>query len=169
MLNPAEHAFLDALANQLPPDTLRPPEARHLEEPRGRWAGHAGAVACPSSVEEVSIILRNAHSARVGIVPFGGGTGLVGGQVASSGPAPLVLSLERMTHIRDLDALGNVLIAEGGCILADVQQAAERAGRLFPLSLASEGSARIGGLLATNAGGTGVLRWGKRARSLFGA
>ncbi len=165
MLNPADHAFLDALAKQLPPDTLRSPEARHLEEPRGRWAGRAGAVACPSSVEEVSIILRSAHSARVGVVPYGGGTGLVGGQVASDGPAPLVLSLERMTRIRDLDALGNVLITEGGCILADIQQAAERAGRLFPLSLASEGSARIGGLLATNAGGTGVLRWGN-ARDL---
>ena len=165
MLNPAEGAFLDDLAAALPEDTLRPAEARHLEEPRGRWTGRAGVVACPASVEEVATILRAAHSARVPVVPYGGGTGLVGGQVAADLPAPLVLSLERMNRIRDVEAAGNVLIAEAGCILADVQTAAERAGRLFPLSLASEGSARIGGLLATNAGGTGVLRWGN-ARDL---
>jgi FAD/FMN-containing dehydrogenase len=165
MLNPADESFLEPLAAQLPPGTLRPPEARHLEEPRGRWPGRAGALACPASVEEVAAILRAAQAARVGVVPYGGGTGLVGGQVASEGPVPLVLSLERMNRIRDIEPADNVLIAEAGCILADVQAAAERAGRLFPLSLASEGSARIGGLLATNAGGTGVLRWGN-ARDL---
>ena len=104
--------------------------------------------------------MRLCAAARVGLVPYAGGTGLVGGQLATAGPMPLVLSFERMTRIRDLDLVDGVLIAEAGCILADVQAAARAAGRLFPLSLASEGSARIGGLLATNAGGITVLRYG---------
>lgn len=159
-LNAADTAFFEALAALLPEGTLRAPEPRHLEEPRGRYAGQGGVLACPTDVEQVAMILRAAQAARVGVVPYGGGTGLVGGQVMPDGPAPVILSLERMNRIRLVDAPGNVLVAEAGCILADVQMAAEGAGRLFPLSLASEGSARIGGLLATNAGGTGVLRWG---------
>ena len=98
--------------------------------------------------------------ARVGIVPFGGGTGLVGGQVAEDGPKPLILSLEKMNAVREVYAEENVLIAEAGVILADVQTTADSKNRLFPLSLAAEGSARIGGNLATNAGGTSVLRYG---------
>jgi FAD/FMN-containing dehydrogenase len=98
--------------------------------------------------------------ARVGIVPFGGGTGLVGGQVAEDGPKSLILSLEKMNAVREVYAEENVLIAEAGVILADVQTAADKKNRLFPLSLAAEGSARIGGNLATNAGGTSVLRYG---------
>jgi FAD/FMN-containing dehydrogenase len=103
--------------------------------------------------------------ARVGIVPYSGGTGLVAGQVAGGGPLPVVMSFERMACIRDLALADGVLVAEAGCVLADVQAAARAAGRLFPLSLASEGSARIGGLLATNAGGVSVLRYGN-ARDL---
>lgn len=160
MLNPCNAGFLEGLAARLPQGTLREPEARYLTEPRGRYFGLAGAVACPASTDEVAVILSAANAARVGVVPWGGGTGLVGGQVMTEGPAPLILSLERMNRIRALEAAGNVLVAEAGCILADVQAAAAAAGRLFPLSLGSEGSARIGGLLGTNAGGTGVLRWG---------
>ena len=160
MLNAVDESFLAALASQLPPGTLRAPEPRHLEEPRGRYLGLAGGLVCPGNTEEVALVLRAAQAARVGVVPYGGGTGLVGGQVQPEGPAPLILSLERMNRLRELDAGGNVLVAEAGCILADLQAAAAAAGRLFPLSLASEGSARLGGLLGTNAGGTGVLRWG---------
>ncbi len=160
MLTHCDAAFVSSLDALLPPGTLRPPEARYLTEPRGRYAGLAGAVACPAGPDEVAVILRAAHAARVGVVPWGGGTGLVGGQVMTEGPLPLILSLERLNRIRSLDASSNVLVAEAGCILAEVQRAAETAGRLFPLSLGSEGSARIGGLLGTNAGGTGVLRWG---------
>lgn len=160
MLNPCDADFLTELSAQLPQGTLREPDSRYLTEPRGRHQGRAGAVACPASTEEVSTILRACNAAQVGVVPWGGGTGLVGGQVMTEGPAPLILSLERMNRIRALEPAGNVLVAESGCILADVQAAAEDAGRLFPLSLGSEGSARIGGLLGTNAGGTGVLRWG---------
>ncbi|MCC5972040.1 MAG: FAD-binding oxidoreductase [Pararhodobacter sp.] len=159
-LNAADAAFCEALAARLPEGILRKPEARHLEEPRGRYAGQGGVLACPTDVEQVSTILRAAQAARVGVVPYSGGTGLVGGQVAPDGAAPVIISLERMNRFRLVDGPGNVLVAEAGCILADVQAAAENAGRLFPLSLASEGSARVGGLLGTNAGGTGVLRWG---------
>jgi len=144
---------------------VRAPDPTYLQEPRGRWPGRAGAVALPRSTEEVATILRACHAARVPVVPYGGGTGLVGGQVASEGPLALVLSLEKIAQVRALRPSENVLIAEAGCILADVQRAAEGAGRLFPLSLASEGSARIGGLLATNAGGVNVLRYGN-ARDL---
>ena len=165
MLNPADPAFVAALAAALPPGCLRPAEPRHLEEPRGRWTGQAGCVALPRTTAEVAAIVRACAAAQVGIVPWGGGTGLVGGQVMPQGPAPLVLSLERMQAIRALWPEEGVLIAEAGATLAAVRAAAEGAGRMFPLSLASEGSATIGGNLATNAGGVNVLRWGN-ARDL---
>ena len=164
-LNSADPAFLNLLEGQLPAGTLRAAEPRYLEEPRGRYAGQSAVVAAPRSVEEVAVLIRAAGQARVGVIPYGGGTGLVGGQVAEEGPAPLILSLERMTAVRDVFPQENVMIAEAGVILADVQAAAEEADRLFPLSLAAEGTARIGGNLATNAGGTGVLRYGN-ARDL---
>ncbi len=165
MLNPADDAFLAALAGRLPEGTLRPADPRHLTEPRGRWQGTGGTVALPRSTAEVSTLLAACNAARVGVVPWGGGTGLVGGQLLPSGPAPLILSLERMTATRGLYPVEAVLSVEAGAILADVQRQAEAAGFLFPLSLASEGSARIGGLLATNAGGLNVLRYGN-ARDL---
>lgn len=165
MLNPCDAAFLDALAARLPAGCLRPPEPRYLEEPRGRWQGRAGAVARPVRVDEVAQIVRACAAARVGLVPYGGGTSLVGGQVMTEGPLPLVLSLERMAAVREVSAADGALLAEAGATLRSVQEAAEAAGRLFPLSLASEGTATIGGALSTNAGGTGVLRYGN-ARDL---
>ena len=165
MLHPADPAFLDRLAAELPPDTLQPPQARHLEEPRGRWQGRAGAVALPRSTAEVAQIVQACAQAGVGIVPWGGGTGLVCGQIMADGPAPLVLSLERMTALRGAYPDENVMVVEAGMILADVQAQAEKLGRLFPLSLASQGSCRIGGNLSTNAGGLNVLRYGN-ARDL---
>jgi FAD/FMN-containing dehydrogenase len=165
MLNPADTAFSRGLAAHLPDDALRAPEPRHLQEPRGRWQGRGGLLALPRSAEEVAVIMRACATARVGIVPYGGGTGLVGGQIMAEGPAPVILSLERMRAIRAVHENENVLVAEAGAVLAEVQAAASDAGRLFPLSLASEGTARIGGLLATNAGGINVLRYGN-ARDL---
>ena len=164
-LNPASPAFLEHLEKQLPLGTLRSAEPRYLEEPRGRYAGQSGAIALPRTAQEVATLIRAAGAARVGVIPYGGGTGLVGGQVAQDGPAPLIVSLERMTAVREVYPEENVLIAEAGVVLADVQTAAEGVDRLFPLSLAAEGTARIGGNLATNAGGTGVLRYGN-ARDL---
>ena len=161
----ADAAFADRLAARLGAGAVGPPAAHHLEEPRGRWRGQGGVLVRPASAEEISAVVRAAAEARVPILPHGGGTGLVGGQIAPEGPAPVILSLERMAAIRAVTPEENVLVAEAGAILADVQAAAAAAGRLFPLSLASEGSARIGGLLATNAGGVNTLRYGN-ARAL---
>ena len=161
MLNSADPAFL----NTLPQDLLRPVRPADIEEPRGRWQGQGAAVAMPRNVEQVSDLVRACAAARVGIVPLGGGTGLVGGQVMPSGPQPLILSMERMRAIRAIYPRENVVLAEAGCTLAEVQAAAEGVNRLFPLHIASQGSAQIGGNLATNAGGVNVLRYGN-ARDL---
>lgn len=160
MLNPCDPVFVSHLAGLLPPGRISVPEPRHLEEPRGRWQGHAGAVARPEATGEAAAILRACSAARVGVVPWGGGTGLVGGQVMVDGPAPLLLSLERMTRLRGVYPQENALVVEAGMILADVQAEAAAVGRLFPLTLASQGSCRIGGNLAANAGGVHVLRYG---------
>ncbi|MFW2587777.1 FAD-binding oxidoreductase [Sagittula sp. SSi028] len=163
-LHPADAAFADSLSAQLPQDTIRKTEPRHIEEPRGRWQGSSQFIALPRNTADVATILRACHDARVGVVPLGGGTGLVGGQIAPDG-APLLLSLERMTAIRDIRPSENAMTVEAGAILVDVQEAAQDVQRLFPLSLASQGSARIGGLLSTNAGGINTLRYGN-ARDL---
>ena len=163
-LQPATPAFLDTLRDRLPPAVFREAEEHHLSEPRGRFRG-TGLLLAPGSAQEVATVLRACHEARVPVVPHSGGTGLVGGQLVSEGVAPVILSLARMDRVRAVLPSENVVVTEAGCILADVHRVAEEAGRLFPLSLASEGSARIGGLLATNAGGTAVLRYGN-ARAL---
>ncbi|MCJ8139281.1 FAD-binding oxidoreductase [Falsirhodobacter halotolerans] len=158
-LRDADGAFLDDLAGRLPPDTVQSAEDRHLTEPRGRFRGEPTAVAMPRTVAETSAIIAACQAGRVPVVPIGGSTGLVGGQVMR-GARPLLVSTERMGAVRGVYAAESTLVAEGGAILATVQAAAEEADRLFPLSLGSEGSARIGGLLATNAGGVNVLRYG---------
>lgn len=159
-LNSADTAFANLLTEHLPKGSVSQTEPRYLEEPRGRYNGRHTFLVRPETVEQVSRVVCLAARERVGVVPYGGGTGLVGGQVSSEGPLPLLLSLERMNSVRAMYPAENVLICEAGTILADVQSAAESVDRLFPLSLASEGSARIGGNLATNAGGTAVLRYG---------
>ena len=159
MLNPCTPEFVQGLAARLAPGALREATGVYLTEPRGRWRGQ-GQVLAPASTAEVAEVVCACAAARVGIVPFGGGTGLVGGQVRPDGPPPLILSLERMAAIRGLWPGENVLVAEAGAILETVQGAARDAGRLFPLTLASQGSARIGGVLSTNAGGVNVLRYG---------
>ena len=164
MLTACTPDFLTALDASMP-GVIRATRPRDGEEPRGRWTGIIGGVAAPRNTGEVAAVVRACGSALVGIVPLGGGTGLVGGQVMPDGPAPLLLSLERMVAVRGVFLAENVAVVEGGMILRDVQALAEGVGRLFPLSLASEGSARIGGNLASNAGGTGVLRYGN-ARDL---
>ena len=139
--------------------------AGYLAEPRDIFTGHAAAALRPETTEQVAGIVRHCAERRIGIIPYGGGTGLVGGQLTADGPPPVILSLERMNRIRAVVPEENAIVVEAGVILQDVQQAAEEAGRLFPLSLAAQGSARIGGNLATNAGGVQVLRYGN-ARDL---
>jgi FAD/FMN-containing dehydrogenase len=167
-LAPADHAFVQRLSALLPDDTLRPAEARHREEPRGRWTSTAEWMALPRSTDEVSTIVRTCAETGVGIIPLGGGTGLVGGQLKPDGPAPLIVSLERMSAIRSVHPQENAAVVEAGAILTDVQSAAADVDRLFPLSLASEGSARIGGLLGTNAGGINTLRYGNARDQVLG-
>jgi len=165
MLNAVTDDFEAKLRAVLPKATFRPLSAKYLQEPRGRFVGVSGLLLTPANVDEVAIIVRACAAARVGVVPYGGGTGLVGGQVMPEGPAPVILSLERLNAVRDVWPQENMLVAEAGTILQDVQTAAEDAGRLFPLTLAAQGSCQIGGNLATNAGGVNVLRYGN-ARAL---
>ena len=166
MLNPADDQFLAHLHEVLPAAAFRDP-APYLVEPRGRWQGQ-GIVVAPANTDEVATLVRACAQARIGIIPYGGGTGLVGGQIKQDGPAPVILSLERMNRIRDVYPSENVMVVDAGVILADIQAAALDIDRLFPLSLASEGSARIGGLLATNAGGVNVLRYGNARAQCLG-
>lgn len=165
MLNDAD----DRLSAALPPGVLRAAEPRHLDEPRGRYAGTGRMVAAPRNLDEVAAVVRACNAARVGIVPRGGGTGLVAGSVLPAGPLPLplplILSLERMAAIRAVWPDEDVLVAEAGATLQQVRDAANAAGRLFPLALASQGTAQMGGILGANAGGVAVLRWGN-ARAL---
>ena len=165
MLNPVGPALEASLRAILPAACFPAIEPRYLAEPRGRFHGGDALLLTPGATGEVAAILKQATAARVPVVPYGGGTGLVGGQIGAGLPKPVLLSLERMNGIRGIDANENVLAVDAGAILADVHAAAERAGRLFPLSLAAEGTAQIGGLLSTNAGGVNVLRYGN-ARDL---
>jgi FAD/FMN-containing dehydrogenase len=140
-------------------------QAPYLKEWRDLYTGRTPVVLRPGSTAEVSAILAACNAARVAIVPQGGNTGLVGGQIPHEDRAEIVLSLTRMNRIRHLDAAGVYMVAEAGVTLLAAQQAAEAAGRLFPLSLASEGTCQIGGVMATNAGGVQVLAYGN-ARNL---
>ncbi len=137
----------------------------YLREWRDRYTGRAALILRPGTVAEVSDILRLAAQTRTAIVPQGGNTGLVGGQIPFESGHEVVVSLGRLNRIRSLDARGNTLIAEAGVTLHAIQEAADAANRLFPLSLASEGTCQIGGNLATNAGGVQVLAYGN-ARDL---
>ncbi|MEX8521069.1 MAG: FAD-binding oxidoreductase [Leptothrix sp. (in: b-proteobacteria)] len=132
---------------------------------RKRYRGHALAVVRPGSTAEVAAVVRLCAAHGVAIVPQGGNTGLVGGAVPDASGAQVLLSLRRLNRVRSIDAANLTMTVEAGCILQTVQDAAEAQGLLFPLSLASEGSCTIGGNLATNAGGTQVLRYGN-AREL---
>jgi FAD/FMN-containing dehydrogenase len=152
-----EHAVLDPAAQQ-----------PYLKEWRDLYIGRTPLILRPGSTEEVSQVLALANEARVAIVPQGGNTGLVGGQIPSETGSEIVLSLKRMTRIRSVDAAGLSLTVEAGVTLADVQSAATEAGRLFPLSMASEGSCTIGGNLATNAGGVAVLSYGTTRNQVLG-
>ncbi len=136
--------------------------APYMREWRDKWVGNSPMVLRPSSTQQVSEILKIAHETNTKIVPQSGNTGLVGGGIPNG---EVLLSLDRMTKIIAVDALDNSITVEAGCTLKAVQDAADAVERMFPLSLASEGSCRIGGNLATNAGGVNVLAYGN-AREL---
>jgi len=139
--------------------------APFLVEPRNKFRGTTPLVLRPGSVAEVSAILRLAGETGTPVVPQGGNTGVVGGQVPDASGRDVVVSLSRLNRVREVDPAGDTMTVEAGVILAEAQRAAAAADRLFPLSLASEGSCEIGGNLSTNAGGTAVLAYGN-ARGL---
>ncbi|MAH84202.1 MAG: hydroxyacid dehydrogenase [Rhodospirillaceae bacterium TMED8] len=134
----------------------------YVTEWRGLWRGQCDMVISPASTQEMSRVVAICADAKLPITPQSGNTGLVGGGVPHGG---IVISTRRMSTVRAIDTVNNTISVEAGCILADIQIAADHAERLFPLSLAAEGSCRIGGNLSTNAGGIQVLRYGN-ARDL---
>jgi D-lactate dehydrogenase (cytochrome) len=135
---------------------------------RRKYFGQPLAVVRPKSTEEVAAVVRLCNDTLTAIVPQGGNTGLCGGATPDASRGQVVLSLARMNRVRAVDTANNTMTVEAGCVLANVQSAAREAGRLFPLSLASEGSCAIGGNLSTNAGGTAVLRYGNARELVLG-
>lgn len=134
--------------------------APHLREWRDRFVGRTPLLLRPATTGAVARIVTICNETRTPIVPQGGNTGLVGGQIPSADGTEILLSLARMKNVHGIDASAGTLTAEAGCILDDIRKLADSNDRLFPLSLASGGSATIGGLLSTNAGGTAVLAYG---------
>jgi FAD/FMN-containing dehydrogenase len=143
------------------PDRLAP----KLQEWRGRWSGQTPLLALPRSTAQVSAVVGICAAEGVAIIPQGGNTGLVAGQIPQG---EVLLSTEKLTAVRDIDAFDDVMVLEAGVTLAAAHEAALSVGRRFPLSLASEGSCTIGGLASTNAGGTAVLRYGTMRDQILG-
>jgi FAD/FMN-containing dehydrogenase len=152
------------------PNVLTAPEDTkpYFTDWRRQYSAAAECVVRPASTQEVSQVVALCAHEDVAIVPQGGNTGLVGGSVPTGARRELVLALGRMNRIRALDVLNDTVTVEAGCVLSAVQRAADEAGRLFPLSLAAEGSCQIGGNLSTNAGGVNVLRYGNARELVLG-
>ncbi len=142
--------------------------APFLTDWRGRYTGRALAVVHPGSTDEVASVIRFCGEEGVSIVPQGGNTGMCGGATPLQSGRSVVVNLSRLNRVRALDAANNTMVVEAGCTLAAVQAAATGIDRLFPLSLAAEGSCEIGGNLSTNAGGVQVLRYGNTRELVLG-
>jgi FAD/FMN-containing dehydrogenase len=168
---PPSAALLDRLKATVGPAGFLEEErdlAPYLTDWRGLYRGRTPLVLRPGSTEEAAEIVRLCAEARVAIVPQGGNTGLVGGSVPDAGGEQILVSMSRLNRIRALDAEDFTMTAEAGCVLADAQQAAADADRLFPLSLGAEGRCQIGGVISTNAGGIAVLRYGSMRALVLG-
>jgi FAD/FMN-containing dehydrogenase len=168
---PPDRALLDHFAARLGPRGYSEDQedmAPWLVDWRGRVRGAAAALLSPANAQEVADIVRMAAEARVAIVPQGGNSSMVAGATPPADGAALLLSLRRMRAIRSLSEQDGVAVAEAGVVLSDLHDAAMGIGRRFPLSLAAKGSATIGGLIATNAGGTQVLRFGTMRSLVLG-
>jgi FAD/FMN-containing dehydrogenase len=146
------------------PEVMQP----YLVAWRGGWTGKSPLIAMPNATEQVAAIAAICHKHHIPLVPQGGNTGTVGGCIPSKQGNEIVINLARMNKIRDLDTVGAIVTAEAGVILQNLQDAAAKAGLLFPLSLASQGSAQIGGNISTNAGGVAVLRYGNMRNLVLG-
>ena len=170
MAYPSE-ALLDKLAQRLGPKGLtRDPAAMapSLSDWRDRYHGAAAAMLSPATREEVAEIVALCAEAGVALVPQGGNTGMVGGATPDGSGAALILSTRRLGRIRSIDAAAGIAVCEAGVILAALQEAALAVGRRFPLTLGAKGSATVGGLVSTNAGGTQVLRFGTMRALVLG-
>lgn len=165
-------SLIEALVAQLGNDGVLRGDAElagFTEDWRGRYRGAALCVALPSSTAQVAAIVRLCGEHGVAVLAQGGNTSLCGGAVpAADGHPPVIVNLSRLRRIRHIDAANNSMVVEAGCVLATVQQAAADVGRLYPISLGAEGSCQIGGTIATNAGGTGVLRYGNTRENVLG-
>ena len=164
-LNPADKDFETALTEACSDIKVITECDQYQCDPRNRYVGQDGLVVAPLSTKDISNIINICHQWKVPVVPYGGGTGLVGGQLPVGLPRPVILTLERLNHIKGINFDHSLITVEAGCSLQQVQTAADSYNRLFPLSLASKGSCQIGGNLATNAGGANVVRYGN-ARDL---
>ena len=163
---------LTAITNILgPAGVLSSPEdiAPYAVDWRGAYRGVPEAVLRPGSTEQVADVLKYCAAQNLAVVPAGGRTGLSGGAVPqANGPRSVVLSMERMNRIRAIDARDFSIVAEAGCVVQNVQQAAAAEGRLFPIQWGAQGTAQIGGMLSTNAGGIRTLRWGNARELVLG-
>src|SRR5438132_1978675 len=148
--------------------TLPQEVAPYASDWRKRYLGRPAAVVKPASTAEVAEVVRACAESRTAIVPQGGNTGLCGAATPDASGTQIVLNLSRMNRVHVIDTRNNTMTVEAGCVLANLQNTAEEAGRLFPLSLAAEGSCEIGGNLSTNAGGTAVLRYGNARELVLG-
>ena len=167
-MHPEFQRALAAIVGQANVLTDERDTAGHFVDWRKQYRGVADCVVRPASTDEVAAVVKLCVREGVAIVPQGGNTGLSGGATPTGARREIVLSLGRMNRIREVDPLDDSLVAEAGCILTNVQQAAESAGRYFPVSLAAEGSCQIGGILSTNAGGVNVLRYGNTRDQVLG-
>jgi FAD/FMN-containing dehydrogenase len=140
----------------------------YVNDWRDQWHGRAAAVVRPANTEEVARVVTLLAEARVPMVPQGGNTSMCGGSVPDASGSQVVVNLSRLNRVREVDIANNAMTVEAGCILANLQQLADEQDRFFPLSLGAEGSCEIGGNLSTNAGGTGVLRYGNTRELVLG-
>ncbi|MCP2075375.1 UNVERIFIED_ORG: FAD/FMN-containing dehydrogenase [Pseudomonas lini] len=171
MSSPLSHELIESIERLVGPAGLvRDPELMqgYLTDWRNAYQGLAALVVRPASTEALAAVVRLCHDAGVALVPQGGNTGLCGGSIPDASGRQVVLSLSRMKRIREIDLANETITVEAGVILQHLQEAASQAGRLFPLSLGAEGSCTVGGNLATNAGGTAVLRYGNMRELTLG-
>jgi FAD/FMN-containing dehydrogenase len=162
-MTPDQSALVDAVRSRYGPKAVTTDAediAPWLTDWRGRYHGAAPAMLSPGSTAEVAAIVGLAVQHRVALVPQGGNTGMAGGATPPADGSALLLSLRRMNRVRSVDAEAGLAVAEAGVILAELHAAVDAVGQRFPLTLGARGSATIGGLVSTNAGGTQVLRWG---------
>ncbi|HEX6008255.1 MAG TPA: FAD-binding oxidoreductase [Burkholderiales bacterium] len=165
------HTLIERIAAIVGPQGLLTDAADvepHVVDWRGIFRGATPAVVRPANTEEVAAVVKLCAESRTPIVPQGGNTGMCGASVPHASGNEIILTLSRMSRVLEVDALNNTMTVEAGCILANIQQAAADADRLFPLSLGAEGSCQIGGNLSTNAGGVNVLRYGNTRDLVLG-